>query len=653
MPYSSPSSPPLPVARPPRARRTRSAGTYFSDERGPGAFASLGSLPRRTKPGGPPPPKKSPVFHFNEDDDDDYSHSTSHSDDSDDSDSTAPVNFPTPRNERFRLAVNTRNLSPPLKSLRTDLAASTAIPFPTSSPPSPTQITRSTSLLSPRCSTTSPIVLSNGKPLKSSLKSSSSAPSIPHSHRTAHSRVRSEPATPSLAPKNVHFKEKECGLETVTVFSKRAKPASLGTPGGDDTETEAEHDSDRPPIRSGPYLDSFPFPRLPPSTPSPLSKHSPQVFELDPGGTSTIPAPSPPPYSNIHLESVSLSSSASSTRAAPILTGTLVVRNIAYEKHVAVRFTLDEWQTTSEVSGRHLASLQSLPHALQPRTLGDAVSVISSRHPKQNESAVLWDRFSFTIRLEDYAHNLNDRVLWLVARFTSSGFSSGEWWDNNGGQNYRVGFRIRNEAPSVSGVGVRRNVTSAPAIPMKSQQSRSPSPEKTSPPITNPTPPSMSPVERRNSLLAATTNRLSKFSLMNYAAPSPASRSMISDTPRPQPTPIQERQNRGILTPPDSPSDSNDTTPPQTPEFGKDHRDLPSVQTQMIGAHPATVGPSEFGYGFDVPVNYRDEGLPRGSSDSLYKAFVARWCFAEGPPPGVSGLPGYGLGTEVSVGGIN
>lgn len=46
---------------------------------------------------------------------------------------------------------------------------------------------------------------------------------------------------------------------------------------------------------------------------------------------------------------------------------------------------------------------------------------------------------SFTIRLEDYEHKLADRTLYLVARYAPA--NGGEWWDNNDGQNFRVGFR--------------------------------------------------------------------------------------------------------------------------------------------------------------------------------------------------------------------
>ncbi len=42
------------------------------------------------------------------------------------------------------------------------------------------------------------------------------------------------------------------------------------------------------------------------------------------------------------------------------MTGTLLVRNITFEKRVFVRFTLDSWDTTSEVGARWVCS--AAPH---------------------------------------------------------------------------------------------------------------------------------------------------------------------------------------------------------------------------------------------------------------------------------------------------
>jgi hypothetical protein len=129
------------------------------------------------------------------------------------------------------------------------------------------------------------------------------------------------------------------------------------------------------------------------------------------------------------------------------------VRNLAYEKHVAVRFTLDDWRTTNEVSARHVMSLPCLPLQLVPKTFGDVIAGtgvgtgqdLEQKDEKEKEKGAIWDRFAFTIRLQDYA-GVNEKVLWLVARFATGG--GGEWWDNNNGGNYHVAFRAATATPA-------------------------------------------------------------------------------------------------------------------------------------------------------------------------------------------------------------
>ncbi|KAH9854316.1 hypothetical protein C2E23DRAFT_875289 [Lenzites betulinus] len=429
MPYAGPSDAgaTITATRPSSHRRTRSASN-FSDERGPGAFAPLGQLPRLNKKA---------VFHINNDNDDDNANN-------DDERPTYPT-YASPYSplNSLRLSMSTGKFSPSIDPpSRIDippLEPPTSVPFPTSSPVSPpggpspffsytsSRFSSKASSPLPRTPST-PIILSNGKPLKSSLKSSASSPNI-SDMPVKHVRAQSAPSTPNTN-KNVHFAEKDSGLETVRVYNRTGKPASLSKPPGEETETETEAES------------SFPFPLLPSS---PLTTAPTLMHEIDPSAERTYPIPkaNPSPYANVFLETLALPR----TRP-PTLRGTVLVRNLAFEKVVAVRFTLDEWQTTSEVLCKHVVSLPGLPPPFpRARTMGDvAGSIATGQNSDEDEaSGPTWDRFSFTIRLEDYEAKLTERTLYLVVRYNPG--NGGEWWDNNDSRNYRVGFRRAPASP--------------------------------------------------------------------------------------------------------------------------------------------------------------------------------------------------------------
>ncbi|EIW63916.1 uncharacterized protein TRAVEDRAFT_61761 [Trametes versicolor FP-101664 SS1] len=441
MPYAGPSDAgsTATATRPSSHRRTRSASN-FSDERGPGAFAPLGQLPRLNKKA---------VFHLNNDNDDDNAN--------DDEPRPTYPTYTSPYSpiNSLRLSMNAGKFSPSIDPpSRIDippLEPPTSVPFPTSSPISPSSgaspffnnsfrfSSKPSSPSLPRTPST-PIILSNGKPLKSSLKSSASTPNI-LDLPVKHIRTQSAPATPNTN-KNVHFAEKDSGLETVRVYNRTGKPASLSKPPGEETETETEAES------------SFPFPLLPSS---PLTVAPAAIMhEIDPSPDRSHPIPktNPSPYANVLLETLALPR----TRP-PTLRGTVLVRNISFEKVVAVRFTLDDWQTTSEVLCKHVVSLPGLPPPFpRARTMGDVAANIASGNSDDEKEAAgpSWDRFSFTIRLEDYEAKLADRTLYLVVRYNPG--CGGEWWDNNDDRNYRVGFRRASASPlpspSLSSLGM-------------------------------------------------------------------------------------------------------------------------------------------------------------------------------------------------------
>ncbi|KIJ13865.1 carbohydrate-binding module family 21 protein [Paxillus involutus ATCC 200175] len=619
----------------PDIRRSHSSTPSFSDERGPGAFASLGSLPRRKSSQTAPPTRKSPVFHLNNEHDD-YSSSDSVDD--------------------HPLSVHSPPSSPPKNLSGSDLPPA-SVPFPCSTSPSPSPLPSPSLTHRPPLARglSSPIVLSNGKPLKSSLKSCSTPSMASDSQpQYLHLRARSEPSSPVILHKNVHFPDQEGGLATVRLFNRSARPAALSNPAsnnGEETETEGD---DAPPNR-------FPFPAIPPTH---------YHYEIDPVKSSPVPSHHSSQYANVHIDSLVLSPSPSSVGSKPQLSGSVLVRNLAFEKHVAIRFTLDEWQTVSEVSAHYLDSIPALPSHVQP----------SSDRPPQTG----WDRFTFNIRLEDYAHSLSTRVLWLAARYrvnyTHPGpdSSPGEWWDNNSERNYRVSFRPALSAAAIAPGRPRRDTSPAH---MFSSQNKLTSPftrgdralgiSASSRPSNEISSPTSFPGSKDRH---PTAPHAGKLSLSNYA--SPMTRPILSVSSPSDTTAPRRRSPPPLITsvkpaPPfvsnrdESPASSTLSTPSLSPTIH------PHV---ILGGHPVTsmrddaeehdVGaqpthlhdwewsattkrpiarspPRQFSDSWPVP-GVRVPGLPglpngggkQGlNNESLYKAFVTQWCFAQEPSP--------------------
>ncbi|KAI0032147.1 putative phosphatase regulatory subunit-domain-containing protein [Vararia minispora EC-137] len=441
----------------------------FSDEKGAGAFAPLGALPRR-------PAARQRKFHLL---DDDNTPSTppqiSPPDTPPEPAEGEPAGIPFPS--------SSAPLSPPLSAGRADRI------------PSAPRIVRSGS---------SPIILSNGKPLKPSLKSSSSS-SIPDEYsaqnRALHTRAQSMPSTPAFGPKNVHFQEDD-QIATVRVFRATGRPRSVST--NEDTETETE-----------PEQPAYPFPAIAGAHRSPSSLAPLMEIDPSPARTSPVPRSNASPYANIHLEAISLPPS-----RPPVLRGSVLVRNVSFEKRVGLRFTLDEWTTVSEVIATYSTSLSS-PHPLLPTanlTLGDLAVSGSASGTSQ------WDRFSFAIRLEDYEARLMDRTLLLAASYHASGV--GEWWDNNAGANYRVAFRARAPSPPPSRKPSAALFTTgaASALPPPPAAPRSFPPV---PPVARPAP----IVRSTSSPTPPTMRTLGRLSLKQYAAPAPPALSVPAPPP--------------------------------------------------------------------------------------------------------------------------
>ncbi|KAL3479346.1 putative phosphatase regulatory subunit-domain-containing protein [Aspergillus californicus] len=192
-------------------------------------------------------------------------------------------------------------------------------------------------------------------------------------------RPSSMPGTPTYS-KAVHFDAK---LEHIRHFMQLDKPqaVSAGSSPVEDLEADGEYpfgseSSQGPSFEWGLRLSNFPH--KPPSQ----------------------------PHQRIRLERLFLSSDKKS------LVGMVVVANLAFQKHVAARFTFDGWRTTSEVTAEY-------SHDARQKQLQDG-----------------YDRFMFNIRLDEHT-NLDKKTMFVCIRYNVSGQ---EFWDNNGTRDYQVNF---------------------------------------------------------------------------------------------------------------------------------------------------------------------------------------------------------------------
>jgi hypothetical protein len=240
----------------------------------------------------------------------------------------------------------------------------------------------STALISASPSVDGYIRKKSGEPLKSSLKSRPPTPRPNLSVVTTRQvSSKSEPATPNhMRSKSVSFAER---LDHVKLFFAEQKPIAVsrdGSPTEDTSGTESEVPA---PVRTISSDDAKK--RL-------LVM---QVASMPQWTTMDV---------DVMLEDVALSKEAT-------LCGHVKVKNLAFQKSVAVRFTFDCWQTTSEVSAKYE---QSLAHGA-------------------------FDRFSFVIRLHDILSKIEDKTLFMAIRYAVNGQ---EIWDNNGGQDYKIKFSL-------------------------------------------------------------------------------------------------------------------------------------------------------------------------------------------------------------------
>jgi hypothetical protein len=198
-------------------------------------------------------------------------------------------------------------------------------------------------------------------------------------------RPSSMPGTPTFS-KAVHF---DSHLEHVRHFLQVDRPlaVSAGSSPVDNYESDTEYpfsSDERSGTRLPPYEWEIIMTNFPVETP---------VRKAQP----------------VRLERVWLSPDQKS------LVGSVAVANLAFQKLLACRFTLDYWKTTSEVVAEYVCEIRPVdtPHGQ--------------------------DRFQFTIKLSDLA-NLEAKTLYFCIRYNVNGH---EYWDNNNGMNFQVDFRKR------------------------------------------------------------------------------------------------------------------------------------------------------------------------------------------------------------------
>ncbi|ORY85044.1 putative phosphatase regulatory subunit-domain-containing protein [Protomyces lactucae-debilis] len=196
--------------------------------------------------------------------------------------------------------------------------------------------------------------------------------------KTGKPRPQSMPSTP-VFQKNVHFDRK---LEHVRHFLHSEKPAAVST-----TTSPTQEYNDH---------DGFPFHQEDELTIE-LPNFVPEAQQTDNHGAI------------IKVETVYLSSDKRS------LIGRVAVRNLAFQKYVCVRYTMDNWRTTSECAAEYTKDVRK----------------------KQREDG--FDRFNFDIKIDDFS-GVTDKTMFFCVRYNTNGQ---DFWDANGGKNFRVEFHKR------------------------------------------------------------------------------------------------------------------------------------------------------------------------------------------------------------------
>ncbi|KAH8427360.1 protein phosphatase regulator GAC1 [Aspergillus melleus] len=223
---------------------------------------------------------------------------------------------------------------------------------------------------------------------------------------SARRRPSSMPGTPTYS-KAVHF---DSQLEHIRHFLQLDKPqaVSTGTSPVEDFEAQRE----------------FPFKKEGSSDGSSLEWRL--HLSNFPKDTATRS------QQRVRLERLSLSSDKNT------LVGVVAAANLTFEKHVASRFTFDQWNTVSEVHAEYDQGLN------------------------RNQKYDGFDRFTFNIKLNDQA-NLERKTMFICIRYSVKGC---EYWDNNHSRNFQVNFlRVPKAKPSSNSPQSVPSMASRPTLP--------------------------------------------------------------------------------------------------------------------------------------------------------------------------------------------
>ncbi|KAI9319637.1 putative phosphatase regulatory subunit-domain-containing protein [Dichotomocladium elegans] len=128
----------------------------------------------------------------------------------------------------------------------------------------------------------------------------------------------------------------------------------------------------------------------------------------------------------IRMETVQVASNCDAS--AITLIGRCRVANLAFQKHVVVRYTTDCWQSFHETEAMYREPIAS--------------------------SANTWDRFSFQIEIGPDSSATT--TLYLALRYTVNGT---DYWDNNSGHNYQIDVTVCNNTEAAIAVPASDEMT--------------------------------------------------------------------------------------------------------------------------------------------------------------------------------------------------